>query len=80
MPSSPRFHPQRRLLPELFPAPLFPRTYASRRRQSLCRVTRRPPASAVRFRTALSHVIPPRRVSTATDPPVALLMRPVMNS
>ncbi|KRZ82615.1 hypothetical protein T08_8036 [Trichinella sp. T8] len=34
------------------------------------------PASGVRFRTALPHVIQPRRVSTATDPPVALLMRP----
>ncbi|KRY44479.1 hypothetical protein T03_8395 [Trichinella britovi] len=38
------------------------------------------PASGVRFRTALPHVIQPRRVSTATDPPVALLMRPVTSS
>ncbi|XP_003367987.1 conserved hypothetical protein [Trichinella spiralis] len=37
-------------------------------------------ASMDRLRAALPHVIHPRRVSTATDPPVALRMRPVTSS
>ncbi|KRY07213.1 hypothetical protein T12_13998 [Trichinella patagoniensis] len=41
---------------------------------------RKTPASGARFRTALPHVIQPRRVSMATDSSVALLMRPVTSS
>ncbi|KRX21490.1 hypothetical protein T07_11705 [Trichinella nelsoni] len=37
-------------------------------------------ASMDRLRAALPHVIHPRRVSTATDPPIALRMRPVTSS
>ncbi|KRX84605.1 hypothetical protein T02_16167 [Trichinella nativa] len=48
---------------------------ASSSEPSLC--NKKTPASGARFRTAPPHVIQPRRVSTATDPPVALLMRPV---
>ncbi|XP_003366183.1 keratinocyte proline-rich protein, partial [Trichinella spiralis] len=51
---------------------------ASSLEPSPCR--RKTPASEARFRAALPHVIQPRRVSTATDPPVALRMRPVTSS